>query len=138
MFQATGLLAIVALAHAAHGAAINLAVLWPVLIWYGVGQGLALPTLVASVVGSSRIPPQEAGAASGVFTMVQQVSFALGIALIMGLFFSVLGNGTTGADYERALMVALSCNAALMMVTCLLAFLLPRRPPVPGVVVHIE
>ncbi len=50
--------------------------LWPVLVYYGCGQGLALPTLVASVVGSSRIPPQEAGAASGVFTMVQQVAFA--------------------------------------------------------------
>ncbi len=117
---------------------INLARMWPVLIFYGCGQGLALPTLVASVVGSSRIPPQEAGAASGVFTMVQQVGFAVGVAVIMGLFFSVLGAGTTAGDYERALCVALSCNVGLMALTCLLAFFLPRRAPVPGVVVHLE
>lgn len=134
----TGLLAIVGLAGHAHGTAINLLILWPVLIWYGCGQGLALPTLVASVVGSSRIPPEEAGAAAGVFTMVQQVAFALGIAVIMGLYFSALGAGTAPVDYERALSVALSCNAGLMAVTCLLAFLLPRRAPVAGIVVHLE
>ena len=136
--QGLGLLAIVALARLAHGAPINLWVLWFVLVFYGLGQGFALPTLVASVVGSSRIPPQEAGAAAGVFSMVQQVSFALGIALIMGLFFTVLGSGTAGLDYQRALSAALSCNIGLMAVTCGLAFLLPRRPSVPGVVVHVE
>jgi EmrB/QacA subfamily drug resistance transporter len=136
--MATGLLAIVAMAHAAHGSPLNLLVLWPVLVWYGCGQGLALPTLVASVVGSSRIPPQEAGAASGVFTMMQQVSFALGVAIIMGLFFAILGNSTAPSVYEHALSTALSCNAALLFLTCLLAFFLPRRPPVAGVVVHVE
>jgi MFS family permease len=134
----TGLLAIVGLAVWARGAPINLYVLWPVLIWYGCGQGLALPTLVASVVGSSRIPAQEAGAASGVFTMVQQVAFALGIAVIMGLFFAVLGSSQAPVDYDRALAVSLSCNAGLMGLTCLLAFFLPRRAPAPGVFVHID
>ncbi len=134
----TGLLGIVALAVQAHGTPINLLVLWPVLMWYGCGQGFALPTLVAAVVGSSRIPPQEAGAASGVFTMVQQVAFALGVAVIMGVYFSALGAGTAPADYERALSLALSCNIGLMALTCLLAFFLPRRAPMPGVIVHIE
>ena len=134
----TGLLGIVALARMAHGAPLNMFVLWPVLVWYGCGQGLALPTLVSSVVGSSRIPAQEAGAASGVFTMVQQVAFALGVAVIMGLFFSVLGAGTTVGDYERALVVALSCNAGLLGLTCLLAFFLPRAAVRPGTAVHID
>ena len=70
--------------------------------------------------------------------MVQQVAFALGVAVIVGLFFSVLGAGTTHGDYERALSVALSCNAALMGVTCVLALFLPRRPSTTGVVVHLE
>ncbi len=87
---------------------------------YGAGQGLALPTLVAAVVGSSRIPPQEAGAASGVFTMVQQVAFALGVAVIMGLFFTVLGAGPTGglrAGLGRRAGVQRRADA----VTCVLA-----------------
>jgi MFS family permease len=136
--MATGLMAIVWLACAAHGGAINLVLLWPVLLYYGCGQGFALPTLVSSVVGSGRIPPQEAGSASGLFAMVQQTSFALGVAVIMGLFFAVLGAGTTPGDYERALSVALECNAGLMALTCGLAFLLPRRAVRENVVVHIE
>ena len=39
----TGLLAIVALANRAHGAAINLYVLWPVLIYYGCGRAWHCP-----------------------------------------------------------------------------------------------
>ena len=134
----TGLLGIIWLAHAAHGAAPNLFLLWPILIWYGTGQGLALPTLVSAVVGNSRLPAQDAGSAAGMFTMLQQTAFSLGVATIMGLFFTVLGRGTTPSDYERALSVALACNAGLMLVTCLLAFLLPRTPVLPGVVVHVE
>ncbi len=136
--QATCLLAIVAMAWSAHGAQMSFVLLWPVLVLYGAGQGFALPTLINAVVGSSRIPPQEAGAASGVFSMVQQVSFALGIALVMGLFFSILGTGTGVLDYQRALAAALGCNAGLMLVTCGLAFLLPRRAPTAGVAVVLE
>ena len=101
---------------------------------------MALPTLVASVVGSSRIPPQEAGAASGVFTMVQQtVGSPWAIAVIMGLFFTVLGRGhRPGRTTNGRWLAALACNVGLMALTGLLAFFLPRRPPVPGVIVHIE
>ncbi len=134
----TGLVGVVALLHGGGDAPLSLLALWPLLVWYGCGQGLALPTLVASVVGSSRIPPQEAGSASGVFTMVQQVGFAMGIAVIMGLFFATLGRAPQPADYKHALAVALLCNTGLLVLTCVLAFLLPRRAPVPGVVVHVE
>ena len=78
------------------------------------------------MVGSSRIPPQEAGAASGVFTMVQQVAFTLGIAVIVGMFFSQLGPAPDARRYTAALSVALGCNAVLMLLTCGLAFALPR------------
>ena len=84
----TGLLGIIWLAHAAQGAAPNLFLLWPILIWYGTGQGLALPTLVSAVVGNSRLPAQDAGSAAGMFTMLQQTAFSLGVATIMGLFFT--------------------------------------------------
>ncbi len=134
----TGLLGIIGLVHAAHGTAPNLLLLWPVLIWYGTGQGLALPTLVSSVVGSSRIPAQEAGSASGMFTMLQQTAFSLGVATIMGLFFAVLGHGTTPGDYERALSAALACNTGLMLVTGLLALLLPRAAVRPGAVAVMD
>ncbi len=128
----SGLLGIVALAQHAHGAPINPHMLFLILIWYGAGQGLALPTLVSSAVGSSRIPPQEAGSAAGVFSMVQQVAFALGVAVIMGIFFTQLGHETDGLTYENALSVALTCTAGLLAVTCALAFAMPRRAPGGG------
>ena len=134
----TGLMTIVAMARLAHGHALNPWLLLAVLVWYGCGQGLAMPTLVASVAGSSRIPPQDAGAASGVFSMVQQVAFAVGVAIIVGAFFTRLGAARDTSAYEGALALALTCNAALMATTCGLALFLPRRVLHPGAVVHLD
>jgi EmrB/QacA subfamily drug resistance transporter len=133
-----GLAAVIALFRLADGAAPSEWLLWPVLALYGVGQGLALPTLVASVVGSSRIPPQEAGAASGVFSMIQQVAFTLGIAVVVGLFFTRLGATPDSAAYEAALSVALGCNAGLMALTCVLAFAMPRGRVAVGPNIHLD
>ncbi len=90
------------------------------------GQGLALPSLVAVVVGSSRIPAADAGSASGVFSTVQQIAFALGVAVIGGVFFGVLGAGASRADYDAALSAALLCNMGLLSATFILALWLPR------------
>lgn len=127
MLMVAGLVGVIALALTAHGTVPDEWQLLPVLVVYGVGQGLSMPTLISSVVSSSRIPPQEAGAAAGVFTMVQQVAYALGIAVIVGVFYSWLGRATDMASYESALGVMLSCNVALMLTTCVLAFWLPQR-----------
>jgi len=139
LLMSAGLGGVIALALTAHGTVPDEWLLLPVLGVYGVGQGLAMPTLIASVVGSSRIPPQEAGAAAGVFAMVQQVAYALGVAVIVGIFFTWLGAGTSMASYEAALAVTLSCNIGLMLATCMLAFWLPRRWAVSAVtVVHTD
>ncbi len=138
MLMCSGLLTIVTMAYRAHGAPIDTHILFLTLIWYGFGQGLALPTIVASAIGSSRIPAQDAGSAAGVFSMIQQVAYALGVAVIVGIFFTQLGTATDGVTYEHALAVALACNAGLMAVTCALAFAMPRRTPMSGVVVHVE
>jgi MFS family permease len=138
LMMAIGLVGVIVLFRARHGGAPNEWLLWPVLIFYGAGQGFALPTLVASVVGSSRIPPQEAGAASGVFSMIQQVAFTLGIAVIVGVFFSRLGATPDAAAYEAALSIALACNAGLMLVTCALAFALPRGRVVATPSIHLD
>ena len=127
-----GLASIVLLARAAHGAPLDGRLLAAILVVYGLGQGLALPSLVATVVGSSRIPAADAGSASGVFSTVQQIAFALGVAVIGGVFFGVLGEGTTHADYDAALSAALSCNIGLLSATFALALWLPRAGPGSG------
>jgi predicted Kef-type K+ transport protein len=123
-----GLLAIIAMARAAGGADMSSALLGVVLVVYGVGQRFSLPSLVSVVVGSSRIPAADAGSASGVFSMVQQVSMALGVTVVGGVFFGSLGADTSRAAYDTALVAALSCNFAMLAVTFVLAFWLPRRP----------
>ena len=138
LLMAGGLALVIGLFRLAHGAAPNEWLLLPVLVGYGVGQGLALPTLVTSVVASSRISPQDAGGASGVFSMVQQVAFTLGIAVIVGLFFGWLGPAPDALAYVAALSVALSVNAGLMLLTCALAFGLPRGRMAVTPVIHLD
>ena len=138
VLMAASMLAVIALFSAAHGRVPNLWVLLPVLACYGFGQGLAMPTLVGAVVGSSRIPPQEAGAASGVFSMIQQVAFTLGVAVIVGLFFAWLGDAPDAAAYAAALEVALACNVGSLLLTAAMAFALPRSKIAVGTTIHLD
>ena len=125
LLMATAMMVMIGLFLAAQGRMPNMWLLSPVLVWYGVGQGFSVPTIIASITGSSRIPPHEAGAASGVFSMVQQVAFTLGVAVIVGFFFINLGPAPTAQAYPVALSVALGCNIVCLFITAGLAFALP-------------
>lgn len=61
----------------------------------GRGQGLAMPTLVRMVTG--RIAPQFSGMIAGVTSAALQISTALSVAAIGGIFYSMLGNNNSGA-----------------------------------------
>ncbi|WP_243079550.1 MFS transporter [Pantoea sp. MQR6] len=78
----------------------------------GLGQGLAMPTLVRMVTG--RVAPQFSGMIAGVTSSVLQISTALSVAVIGGIFYSMLGNGDSGAVITHAFIVAL-----LVMAVCL-------------------
>ncbi len=109
-----------------RGPALEVFELMPVLLVYGVGQGLVFPTLITATL--SRVPSADAGSASGVLSTVQQVSFALGIAMIGSVFFAALATGRGSQAYAGALCTALVGNIALLGLTFLLALWLPRRP----------
>ena len=98
----------------------------PALLIYGTGQGFVMPTLINTIL--MNIKGHDAGSASGVLMTVQQVSFAMGVAVIGTVFFSALGR-LTGADaFIAALCAAFSVNIGLLMVTFLLILQIPRRP----------
>src|SRR2546426_5040329 len=59
------------------------------LVIYGLGQGTLQAPLVNFILAD--VPPDEAGSASGVVTMLQQLSFALGVAVIGSGFLFALG-----------------------------------------------
>lgn len=61
----------------------------------GLGQGLAMPTLVRMV--TSRVAPQLSVMIAGVTSAALQISTALSVAVIGGIFYSMLGNDNSGA-----------------------------------------
>lgn len=65
------------------------------LFMTGRGQGLAMPTLVRMVTG--RIAPLFSGMIAGVTSAALQIRTALSVAVIGGIFYSMLGNDNSGA-----------------------------------------
>lgn len=59
-----------------------------ILFMYGLGCGTVLPCMLT--VAIRHIPNPLVGIASGVYLTVQQVAIALGIAIIVGVFFNLL------------------------------------------------
>jgi hypothetical protein len=73
-----------------YGGAVNSWQLAPALLVCGLGLGCVIAPLVTVVLAGIR--GQDAGAASGVLTTVQQVGGAVGVALIGVIFFGLLGS----------------------------------------------
>jgi EmrB/QacA subfamily drug resistance transporter len=133
--MAAGLLVVILLARG-WGAELNALELAPLLLLYGAGQGLVIPTLLATVLGN--VPTHAAGSASGVLTTAQQVALAVGVAAIGSIFFGVLGTRPQAGSFAGAIGTSLFCNIALLATTCLLVFLLPTKPATAAAAVHVE
>ncbi len=97
----------------------------PGLVVAGVGFGIVMPSVIKAVVGG--IDARHAGLASGMVITTFQIGAALGVAIIGGVFFSVLGAGLERAAYSRAFAVALGCNVALLVFGGLLSLWLPQK-----------
>ncbi|MDQ2904393.1 MAG: MFS transporter [Chloroflexota bacterium] len=69
-----------------------------VLFIYGLGEGFVLPTLVNTVL--SGIQSRDAGSIAGVFTTMQQISGAIGVAIIGILFFGQLATHANIASHQ--------------------------------------
>jgi EmrB/QacA subfamily drug resistance transporter len=77
-----------------YGGAIHSWQLIPALLVCGLGLGSVIAPLVTVVLAGIR--GQDAGAASGVLSTVQQVGGAIGVALIGVIFFGLLGSQAAG------------------------------------------
>ncbi|MDM0117827.1 MFS transporter [Variovorax sp. J22R133] len=103
----------------------------------GVGQGLALPPLVRSI--TSRAAPRHAGLIAGLLNATLQLSAALSVAVIGGIFYAVLDGRSDAAAISNAFVVAMLCIAGGITLAAILAHGLAsadalretsaRRPP---------
>lgn len=83
----------------------------------GFGQGWAVPTLVRTVI--ERAPAGGAGMVSGIVNSTLQISAALGVAIIGGVFFQLAGAAPTQLSMAHAFSVTMLCIAASLTVAAL-------------------
>ena len=115
-------------AHAGYAA-----VLLPLFVLFGVGGGLTLPAVTA--LGMSGATDADAGVISGVFNTVQQVSGALGLALLTALAASRTGTGTSAQALTSGYHLAWTTGAVLgaLSIAVTAIALRERRPPAAAV-----
>jgi hypothetical protein len=73
------------------------------LLLYGLGQGLILPSILNTALRS--IPLEYAGVAGGVYSTIQQFSSALGISVVGGVFFYFLNRGSVAYTISLYVMI---------------------------------
>jgi hypothetical protein len=114
-------------AHTPAGLTPSLAPLCTALPLIGLGMGVSIPTMVRVIV--EQVEPHRAGLVGGIVNSTLQVSAAIGVALLGGVFYAVLGQRTDPHAVAHAFSVTLLLIAACHIVGgCLAAGLGQRRP----------
>lgn len=90
----------------------------------GFGQGWALPTLVRSVI--NRAPATGSGMIAGITNSALQISAALGVAVMGGIFFTVAGASPDPASMAKALTAAMLCVAASLAISAIFSIVASR------------
>ncbi len=113
--------------HAA-GAGLQAALLIPLLMVLGAGQGLIMTPLLNLVLGW--VPASQAGMASGVLATLQQIGAALGVAVVGMLFGAALAADCAPAAqagrYSAAFVAGMGYNLAAALLVGVLLWLLSR------------
>jgi EmrB/QacA subfamily drug resistance transporter len=109
--------ALLALSVADVGTGGSIALLVPGMLLEGAGMGLVITPLTSTVLASMR--PENAGAAAGALSTMQQVGNALGVAVTGVIFFGALDRGF-GHAFEVSLIQLALLGAAVTALTWLL------------------
>ncbi|MGY2402444.1 MFS transporter [Pseudomonas sp. SDO5271_S396] len=107
------------------GAHLHPVALGAVLFTVGFGQGLALPTVMRMITG--RVAPAFSGMIAGIASSALQISTSLSVAVIGGVFYTLVGGSTEPAAISHAFIVSCLCIAGFLTVGALLSFSLARR-----------
>jgi hypothetical protein len=85
--------------------------------------------LVSSLTdfGLSQVPEQDAGSASGILSMMQQVGSSIGIAILGTIFFSSIGSSLEISQFAMGIRYAIWSAVGILILTIPFVFLLPQR-----------
>jgi MFS family permease len=86
---------------------------------FGLPQGMVMPNSVG--VAMKTVPSELAGSAAGVLTTTQQVGNVLGVAMAGVIFFALLGDDASSADYAHAFAAATGWTVAFAAIAAGLA-----------------
>ncbi|WP_367253271.1 MFS transporter [Pseudomonas sp. stari2] len=100
-----------------------------ILFLIGYGQGLALPTLMRMITG--RVAPAFSGMIAGITSSTLQISTSLSVAIIGGVFYTLLGTQSDAATITRAFTASILCIAASLALGAGLSLTVVRQPTVP-------
>jgi EmrB/QacA subfamily drug resistance transporter len=114
-----------AVAVSAIGVSGSVVELMPGLLLAGVGIGLTYTPITAMIM--STVAPAQGGAASGAISTIQQVGYALGVA-ITGVIYFAHASQDVGRAFEVSLIELAALGCALVAATRLL----PARHSTPG------
>lgn len=95
-------------------------ILAPGMLLAGAGMGLCIPALTGVVMADATAA--DSGAIAGTLSTVQQVGNAVGVAVVGGVYFSHLGDGSSHA-FQASLIVL----TAALIILAAVSWLLPSR-----------
>jgi len=95
-----------------------------ILFVYGVGCGTILPSLMT--ISLKSIPEDMLGASSGIYLTLQQISVAIGVAVVGGVFFQHLDNPPVLTLFPVAYRWATLLNIGFLIIVSVLLALTPK------------
>ena len=99
--------------------------LLPVLLIGGAGMGMVVAPLTDFSL--SQVPGQDAGSASGILNMMQQVGSSIGIAILGTIFFNSIGSTFAISGFTMGVRCAVWSAVGILVLTIPFVFLLPRK-----------
>ena len=100
------------------------------LVLFGVGAGLVFVPLVSRAVSGVR--PEDAGAASGLLNVLQQVGGALGLAVLVTVYGTASRSAAAEGNRVHALAEGVGSAFTAALVFAVLTLLAARHSPRPG------